>query len=103
MRHTDWCAGGHRCAAGEHRSDPITIRHSYGPMVLTRVLSRTGAEWLEVRLSIQFTPRLGLASALIRRLAGGLDCAARAALTAGSAVEEPMWSAPRERERVWGR
>ena len=50
-KHTAWCAGGHRCNLGEHRSDPHTITiPGAGTAVLTRVRSADGTEHAEIRL-----------------------------------------------------
>ncbi len=51
--HTDWCAGGHRCAMGEHRAEPISLTvPGAGSFVLTRVLATTGRQHAEIRLSV---------------------------------------------------
>lgn len=52
--HTGWCAGGHRCGLGEHRSDPLVVDlGARGRIVAVRVLSReTGTERLEIRHSL---------------------------------------------------
>ena len=54
--HTDWCAHGHHCGLGEHRSTPVTLDSPTGVVVLTRVLAATGREHIEIRI------RIGLAS-----------------------------------------
>lgn len=43
--HPDWCAGGHRCALGEHRSDPQQV----GMVVGTRVQTARGRGYVEMR------------------------------------------------------
>ena len=49
--HTAWCAGGHRCNLGEHRSDPLTVTvPGAGSAVLTRVRAAGGTEYAEIRL-----------------------------------------------------
>ena len=54
--HPDWCARGHQCGLGEHRSTPIILDSVAGVVVLTRVLATTGREHVEIRF------RIGLAS-----------------------------------------
>jgi hypothetical protein len=55
--HTDWCARDHRCGLGEHRSEPLVVDLGRaGRIVATRVRSRTGAEWLDVRHSLRLNP-----------------------------------------------
>nr|BFE55660.1 hypothetical protein GCM10020063_001860 [Dactylosporangium thailandense] len=52
-RHTDWCAGGHRCNLGEHRADPLVIAvPGLGRALLTRVRGRDGREHAEVTLTV---------------------------------------------------
>ncbi|GAA0720703.1 hypothetical protein Drose_06970 [Dactylosporangium roseum] len=81
-KHTDWCAGGHRCNLGEHRADPLTIDvPGLGRALLTRVRGRDGREHAEVTLTVALAadePRargqlLGLArdlTAVIERATG---------------------------------
>ena len=55
--HTSWCAGGHRCGLGEHRSQPITIRiPEAGSAVLTRVRSTSGHDYAELRVNVRLDP-----------------------------------------------
>src|SRR5690606_35852859 len=55
--HPDWCARGHRCGLGEHRSAPITLdRPGRGVVVLTRVLAADGREHAEIRLRVALAP-----------------------------------------------
>ncbi|WP_433057068.1 hypothetical protein [Dactylosporangium sp. CS-033363] len=55
--HTGWCAGGHRCALGEHRADPIVIAvPRLGRIALTRVRAADGREHAEVRLTVALAP-----------------------------------------------
>lgn len=50
--HTEWCAGGHVCGLGEHRSDPIVVDvENVGRLVLTRVLAADGQQHAEVRIT----------------------------------------------------
>jgi hypothetical protein len=52
-KHTNWCAGGHRCNLGEHRSTPITLNvPGAGGAVLTRMRSADGSEHAEIRLRV---------------------------------------------------
>ncbi|MGC9670852.1 hypothetical protein ACNTMW_30425 [Planosporangium sp. 12N6] len=74
----DWCAGGHRCGLGEHRSDPITVTiPGAGTAVLTRVRAVDGGEHADIRLSVALptdepAARLRLAALLthLRTLVG---------------------------------
>jgi hypothetical protein len=51
--HTSWCAGGHRCALGEHRADPHTITSpGAGSATITRIRRASGVEYAEIRLRI---------------------------------------------------
>jgi hypothetical protein len=55
--HTEWCARGHRCSLGEHRSDPITIAvQGFGGGVVTRVRARDGREHAEIRVRVPLSP-----------------------------------------------
>jgi hypothetical protein len=52
-KHTAWCAGGHRCNLGEHRSDPITLTiPGAGTGLLVRVRTANGVEHAEIRLRV---------------------------------------------------
>lgn len=52
-RHVDWCAEGHRCGLGEHRSPPhIATVPGVGRVVITRVHAASGREYAEVRLTL---------------------------------------------------
>jgi hypothetical protein len=52
-RHTSWCAGGHHCGHGEHRSAPITYTApGAGTVTLTRIRTTTGQQYAEIRLSV---------------------------------------------------
>ena len=51
--HTTWCAQGHRCGLGEHRSTPHTVHlPGAGTAVLTRVLNANRQQYAEVRLRL---------------------------------------------------
>jgi hypothetical protein len=51
--HTHWCAQGHRCGLGEHRSAPLVIAITgKGRVILTRVRATNGHEHVEVRLTV---------------------------------------------------
>ncbi|MFF5227330.1 hypothetical protein [Dactylosporangium sp. NPDC000521] len=53
LRHTDWCAGGHRCNLGEHRADPLVVSvPGLGRALLTRVRAADGREHAEVTLTV---------------------------------------------------
>lgn len=49
-RHPAWCATGHRCGLGEHRSHPHPV--DADRMVLTRVRDSRGQQWAEVRIRL---------------------------------------------------
>jgi len=52
-RHTEWCAGSHRCGLGEHRSQPISVDvPNAGVGVLTRVCDANGRQYAEIRLRV---------------------------------------------------
>jgi hypothetical protein len=52
-RHADWCAQGHRCGLGEHRSHPHIVEvPGAGRVVLTRVRGMDGREHAEVRATV---------------------------------------------------
>jgi hypothetical protein len=52
-RHVDWCAEGHRCGLGEHRSAPHVVEvPGAGRVVLTRVRGMDGREHAEVRATV---------------------------------------------------
>lgn len=69
--HPTWCARGHRCGLGEHRSDPIRVSlPRVGSLVLTRVQATGGRQYAEIRASL----RLGEDETQARaRLSGLLD------------------------------
>jgi hypothetical protein len=53
QRHPDWCARGHRCGLGEHRSDPIGVQiPGSGHARLTRVQGADGREHAEIRMQV---------------------------------------------------
>lgn len=54
--HPAWCADGHRCGLGEHRSDPHVVDvEGAGRAVVTRVLGADGREWVEVRVRLELS------------------------------------------------
>lgn len=69
-RHPTWCARGHRCGLGEHRTTPLTITvPGLGTAVLTRVLDNNRNHHAEIRIRIalhhnETTARGQLADAL---------------------------------------
>ncbi|MDO3687356.1 hypothetical protein [Micromonospora sp. C28ISP2-4] len=84
--HTDWCAGGHRCGLGEHRSEEIVIDlPGHGRAVLVRVRTATGREHAEVRV------RVALAAAELpaRRQLVGLLGDLRQAVTRAAIAARP--------------
>jgi hypothetical protein len=46
--HPEWCARGHRCGLGEHRSEPLVVTVNGLRLVVTRVRGRDGAERAEI-------------------------------------------------------
>ena len=92
----DWCGGGHLCSArlgypaGEHRSEPITVRTAYGVLVITRVLSIGGRGRLEPGLQVDLDADEQLAEAQAVRVAEEVDQAVRVArATAAGWVDAP--------------
>ena len=72
--HPEWCARGHHCGLGEHRSTPISLRApGRGVVVLTRVMAADGREHAEVRLRVALAPGPARARAHLARLVSGLD------------------------------
>jgi hypothetical protein len=54
--HAGWCAEGHRCGLGEHRSHPhIAAVPGTGRVVITRVRAASGREYAEVRLTMELS------------------------------------------------
>jgi hypothetical protein len=83
--HTGWCARDHRCGLGEHRSQPLVVDLGRsGRIIVTRVLSRTGAEWLDVRHSLRLNP--AAPSRCAARLVEDLTTLVRAAAIEASRV-----------------
>lgn len=61
-RHTDWCAGGHRCGLGEHRAEPVVVElPGVGVLVLTRVQGPDGRQHAEIRASVRLPEHDGAA------------------------------------------
>lgn len=55
--HTTWCARGHRCNLGEHRSEEIVIDIAgRARAVLVRVRANNGREHAEVRIRVALAP-----------------------------------------------
>jgi hypothetical protein len=81
--HPVWCAAGHRCGLGEHRSDPHVVDVAgVGRAVLTRVRAVDGREHAEVLVrlvlaDVEPRARWQLAT-LLRELAGVMGRARRA-------------------------
>jgi hypothetical protein len=51
--HPDWCARGHRCGLGEHRSEPLTLAApGAGRVVITRVHATNGADHAEITMRV---------------------------------------------------
>jgi hypothetical protein len=75
VTHPDWCAGGHHCRAplGEHRSEPMTFRASYGAQVVTMIRDGRNQEWAEIRAVVRLERGGGLVRDDARRLVLGVD------------------------------
>lgn len=55
--HTTWCARGHRCNLGEHRSTEIVVDIAgRARAVLVRVRTAAGREHAEVRVRVALAP-----------------------------------------------
>ncbi|MFJ5667609.1 hypothetical protein ACIQAR_18120 [Micromonospora chalcea] len=82
--HTDWCAGGHRCGLGEHRSEEIVIDIAgRSRAVLVRVRTAAGREHAEVRVRVALAPTELAARRQLVGLLGDLrQAVTRAAVTA---------------------
>jgi hypothetical protein len=73
-QHPDWCARGHHCGLGEHRSTPITLdAPGRGLVVLTRVRAQTGREYVEIRLRVGLPGNTIHARTHLAQLVIGLD------------------------------
>ncbi|QKW12390.1 hypothetical protein [Verrucosispora sp. NA02020] len=55
-RHTGWCAGGHHCGLGEHRSNEILIDAGHARAVLVRVRTAAGRNHAEIRVRVALAP-----------------------------------------------
>jgi hypothetical protein len=70
--HPDWCARGHRCGLGEHRSIPVTVATAgAGLVVLTRILAAGGREHVEIRVRIGLAPGEASARAHLAQIVTG--------------------------------
>jgi hypothetical protein len=71
--HTGWCARGHLCGLGEHRSDPIVVHiPGLARAVLTRVRSVDGDEHAEIRVRLALHPAEPVARRQLSGLLSGL-------------------------------
>lgn len=56
MVHPTWCGRAHVCSAdrsgGEHRSHPLTFDAGPATMVATRISTRDGREFMELRVVV---------------------------------------------------
>lgn len=72
-RHADWCASGHGCKLGEHRSVPhVAALPGAGRVVVTRVRGVSGREYAEVRLTVALAGEEQRARGQLARLMRGL-------------------------------
>ncbi|MFE7869210.1 hypothetical protein ACFUYE_02535 [Micromonospora humida] len=71
--HTGWCARGHRCNLGEHRSEEIVIDlPGHARAVLVRVRTVAGREHAEIRLRVALAPAEPAARRQLAGLLGDL-------------------------------
>src|SRR5689334_15813758 len=96
--HPDWCAEDHRCNLGEHRSEPLEFPASYGSLVATRILTRSGREVLEVRANIRLGWTVNHSDQAAQVLAA-MDLATRTVLAGDTEALAPMI----ERVGMWQR
>lgn len=82
QKHPTWCAQGHRCGLGEHRSEAIPV---HDRLVFVLVESERGAKWVEFRGSA----RLGT-EGQAQQLASALSLALRAVLAGEPELLQPM-------------
>jgi hypothetical protein len=75
--HPGWCAQGHQCGLGEHRSTPVTLDSPTGVVILTRVLAATGREHVEIRFRIGLASGEPHAKAHLTQIVYGLDALLR--------------------------
>ena len=72
--HTRWCARGHHCNLGEHRSLPARWQTPYGSIVATLVHNiSTGRAYLELRASITIPTNETAARRQAAAIASGID------------------------------
>ncbi|MFV2099816.1 hypothetical protein [Micromonospora sp. LOL_024] len=83
--HTGWCAGGHRCNLGEHRSDEIVVDAGHARAVLVRVRTAAGRDHAEVRVRVALAP----AELVARRQLVGLLGDLRHAVTRAAIAARP--------------
>jgi hypothetical protein len=83
--HPEWCARGHHCGLGEHRSLPVVAElDSVGRVVLTRVLGRDGRERMEITGSAYLSRSEPVARRQLQdTLTGLVDVLQRAAAVRG--------------------
>ena len=84
--HPDWCARGHHCGLGEHRSLPVVAElDNVGRVVLTRVLGRDGRERMEITGSAYLAESETLARRQLHNTLTGLVEVLRRAATGRAA------------------
>lgn len=93
--HTTWCARGHHCGLGEHRSAPVGVDlPGLGRGVLIRVADHTGRQHAELRLTITLTPHEQTARDQLATLLTGLtNLLTRAALAGRRTPPDRDWKA----------
>lgn len=72
--HADWCAEGHRCGLGEHRSAPHIVEvPGAGRVVLTRIQGLDGREHAEITATVALSAYEPRARAQLARLMAELS------------------------------
>jgi hypothetical protein len=84
--HPEWCARGHKCNLGEHRSLPNVVElDGVGKVLVTRVLSRNGRERMEMTGSMYLAPTAHDARRQVNQTLNGFAAVMNRAATAVAA------------------
>ena len=92
--HPDWCGQGHHCGLNEHRGAPVTLDHTSGRAVLTRVRATT-AQHAEVRLTVRLDPDDQAAARQLAALLSDLDTVLTRAARRTRPALTPVSAGPR--------
>lgn len=88
--HPEWCAQGHHCGLGEHRSMPVVVDiDDIGRVVLTRVLTRDGRQRMELTGSAYLADAEPAARGQLHDTLSGLVALLRRAAVAAGAARPP--------------